>query len=236
MMSDQVSIKHPRSSNTGRLAVPRRFVAAGTAKGDSIRGVQGRITLLNQQNNPVSNPVLGVNAFEGTPLFFVEKPSRQGSKYRWMLFFQLAPERKGKYRLDVIGLDSEGRPIDDSSDDVDIFEVHERDRFVEPALEGIAPLEPVLVEIGYPPSDHVLSGSERDYFVAYGSTDHQILSAEIKFDATTINKAADTVYDNLTTNFWSAQFSELASSESQQILDVQDTSNDGSQRNISIAN
>jgi len=232
-MADQVRIGFPARSSTGVRVVrmiqtaktkESFFIAAGTAKGLTVHGVKGEITDLS------GNPPSGL-PFCSEQLFFVTRrrpyppPSTECvEKFHWMLrFHRCAPSPTGEVydsgtepagydsplRLTVTGLNRRGQEIPDTSDDV------------------IIDLSQVLVDIGYPDEGHTIDDDEKAYFVAYGSTDRPILSAEIG------NQQAQSIYDDTSAGYWSALFPPLTSS-GEQYLQVTDVDNQGVDRRVIV--
>lgn len=204
-MADKVRIRHPQASNVGVDSVPLRFIAAGTAKGDEIKRVRGEITLLDENKQPTGEPI------RGRQLFFVTRPRSASEKYRWMILFSLRRDQAGSYRLDVVGLDQHNLDIADSEDDVDSFDVGGN----------------FGVSFDYPPPGHTITGQEKDYFCAYGSTDRSVVFADLGA------QLAEMIYDDLTINFWSAQFPPLTSS-GQQTLEVTDADDQGGETPVYV--
>jgi hypothetical protein len=184
-VDDTVTIKHPSTSNVGpKKRVPLLFVAAGTAKGTAIDKVRGAARLLDSLGNPTGPE------YPGKFWFFVPKKAADGNKHRWMMHFQVP--QTGKYRLDVVGVNAQGADIQQSAHSVGSFEVGSG--FGGP-------------QVAYPLAGATITGAEKDYFVAYGSSTRPILFATVGTEDT-----AEYNYFDETINFFGSQFPPLHSS------------------------
>lgn len=202
-----ITIRHPLAINDERNSVPHEFVAVGTAPlyvkdahGEDVQveDVRGEITRVDGSS---ARPI------QGKKLFFVKRDGMN----RWMMHFTVHPDKAGYFRLDVVGLDELGDDIAGTAASLASFYV--RETFLPLAFAGdevkdaskiVKPLANYMLSFGYPNSPlYQLSYEEKSHFVTYGNHTHLVLSAVAG------SQLPDYVYDNISMNFWAAEFTNL---------------------------
>lgn len=232
-MADQVSIRFPAKSDGEFRKVffthtyngtQIFFIASGTAKGTNISSVRGVITDLN--GNTPDPPIYSET------LFFVNRPRPQypapsddfPKKFRWMIRFYkssssamekgwrnlgIGLETSDDYLLKVIGLHGSSQKLSTVYDEVQIS------------------IQRQFLDIGYPDADYTIDEDEKAHFLTYGATSRPILCAELG------NQLAETIYDDTSAGFWSAQFQPLTSS-GEQFIQITDVDNNGADRRVIV--
>jgi hypothetical protein len=221
-MNDRVQIKHPGGRNTGSHAVPVPFVAAGTARGTAIAGVQGELRLLDANDHP-TGPII-----YGTQWYFVPKPSGN-DWFRWMMVFRNAAGQpvinQGSYQLEVFGVDAQNPP--------------QRIPGCQKLLKKFEVKASRFVTIDYPEEGATITGDERNYFVAYGTSNRPILFATVEDGNSTVDNAECNYFDQ-TINFYGSQFGPLNSTGAAVLTvvnypDAVTNVSDVAQRNITVS-